>query len=217
MQGVLRYSLFLFTTNIQQLKTEFNNRPHKRQVQEILFREVKDAHEATVLLGPHPEEYIKLLREYITATRYTIHGYDFEPTINSRKNLKVHCDDIIWAEPTTFIDLDLCATITTSKYLMFSMFQKQRNMNRESLKATTKEKVFMVTLCRRANKRDKYHTTDVLNAIGEMLNRKIDCVQVKTDFGTEFKLRRKPRGYDVKILSYTDTGAHMITAMIKYN
>jgi hypothetical protein len=52
--------------------------------------------------------------------------------------------------------------------------------------------------------------------LSEMLNRKIETRQVKTDFGTEFKLLRKPRDYDVKILSYNDTGAHMITIMIQY-
>lgn len=190
----------------------FKHRPRKREVQKVLYSEVEKGHDATILLGPDPEENIRLVNEYISKPSNTVYGYDFKPTINSRKNIKVIRNDIVWAKPTTFIDLDLCAGLYSAKYLMYSLFQRQYNM----VEQPGKERVFMVTLAHRNN--NGYYYTDMIRAIEHMINRKIDYRREHTELGTEYILTRKVRDFDVRMITYSgSTGNTMMAVRIKYH
>lgn len=188
----------------------FTHCPKKRLVQETLFKAAGNGHTATVLLGPNPDDYLELLRKYVTSTstahtNKVIYGYDFNPTVRTKTGMLVFKTDIVWARATSFIDLDLCSTLTSGKYLMYSLFEKQKLIRAE-------HKAFLVTFALRDN--HGRGVQDILSCISEMIGASIRYTKRKFTVG--FKYVIDPiKGYNVEVHTYRDSMS-MISILIKY-
>lgn len=200
------------------MKSFTNDCPRKRYVQEELFRIAGFNHQATVLIGPNPNKYIKLLNKFIVCVKNdtylnNIFGYEKNQNIDLKgvtSNVSIIKKDIAFSKPTTFIDLDLCGTLTCNKYLMYHLFLQQ--------KAQLKEKrSFMVTFSLRTSHGTKLK--DVFDSISEMIDRKITYKSTKVWINLSQSVREytifTSKEYQIYAYSYCDDSP-MISILIKY-
>lgn len=189
---------------------EFLHCPRKRRVQEALFKESGGGHTATVLLGPNPKEYLSLLRKHVTIHpkqgRRMIHGYDLEEVATNGSDIYTYKSDISFASATSFIDLDLCSTLVSGKYLMYNLFEKQRKLH-------IKSRVFLVTFSQRDNT-GKGGFKDICKAIAEMVGQELVTSKTKCELGVEY-IVEPIVGYNIRIISYRDN-TPMLSILIKY-
>lgn len=215
----------------------FINTTRKRLVQNSLL---KLAHSfgsyfsATVLCGPNPFEYFNLIQLYITNIGKYIHAYEsnievFNKVKHSLNNTQIDliCDDIYFSFPTHFIDLDLCGTIITGKYLMYHLFTQQYEHYRNSINPS----IFMVSFSRRDSKSgtlrdifaniEKMIQTTTTNSNFKMFNSDIQKVTTNEldDKGKKIGYMEysftNNRDFIIKAMTYNDNGP-MINILIKY-
>lgn len=214
---------------------DFKECKRKRLIQEILFKIVGSGHIATVLLGPNPDVYLTMLRKYITSDqspriKHLIHGYEYKAihTLTLDNDIRTYHKDIFHASATSFIDLDLCGTLLSGKYLMLHLFEKQQALQ-------AKNKAFMVTFSMRGNKQDNNKLEEkpkvddgsqksrfvrqTIDTIGEMIQRRLEYRVKKYNSSTDYSFTEyliiPVQDYEVRVFSYNDNGP-MITCLIKY-
>ena len=201
----------------------------KRKLEEYIRTLLpKDFHsDVLTLLGPNPEIPLKFL-EPITSKviSYEIDGKVFEKQkyldildFPGIEEVELNHDDILYAEPTRYIDLDLCPSIVTQAKLVKTLFLKQE---KEFIKDKD-PKVFKFTLSARlglGRGKKSEGKSMIYDCIEPFLANLLD---IKLGIGNqsrwnsiiEYPILTLSDIYNIKLFSYED-GGPMLTILIQY-
>ena len=206
----------------------YTNAVQKRKVQKLFIDSIVGTTKgfesiATVLIGATPSAYITLLRN-MGAVMIIGYEKDKNTIIDISKNerdINIVRDDIFYASPTTFMDIDLVRTVKTENYLLKHLFEAQKYQVRGH------KKVFMFTVALRQSS-----PTEVMSFLSEMLRQEVVSVDKKIDISEEkepviwkynfITLDSSP--YQIEAYSYKsddknggNRGSRMMSVSIQYN
>jgi hypothetical protein len=194
-----------------------NNNINKRAVQNYLYKDLFPVRDATILLGPNPNDYLNLIQQksqriFAHETNKSIVEGLSKELYSRYPSLCIINDDLYYADPTQLIDMDMCCTFSYAKYLMLDLFRRQKSMNRNN-------NTFMITLALRDKLGFKIQT--IIDGISKMIGENIIIVEknrvVNIDKKTKFyELKANNlKNYKVKICTYKDS-MPMISISIQY-
>lgn len=192
----------------------YENNPHKRKVQQLLYKEIEPFFSsALVLLGPTPsEEYLSLIRSKINKNNIINYEIDKDIILPYQKDIVTIYSNVINSFYQRLIDLDLMKTIKSERILLVKLFRQQElflpyNSN------------FMFTVSMRS-------ITDkmMITFFEYLLNCNITLEKKKVETGiTEWILRPDNTKYTIHSYMYAERckdnnhfGIRMLNTLIQY-